>query len=68
MATSEDKHRAEVHRLKAENHLKAAALLEGAEPAKSAAPIPAPSTPKPGSSADEIARFVAACAQRNRGL
>jgi hypothetical protein len=36
--TPEEKHRAEVHRLKAENHLKAAAILEGIEIPKAAAP------------------------------
>ena len=35
--TPEDKHRAEVHRLKALHHLKAADILEGKEPAKTPA-------------------------------
>lgn len=43
--TPEDKHRAEVHRLKALHHLKAADILEGKEPAKTPAAKTAP--PKP---------------------
>jgi hypothetical protein len=70
MTTPEEKCKAEVHRLKAENHLKAAAILEGKEPTKTAAtPIPpAPTKHARGKSPEEIQAFVAAAGRRNRGL
>jgi len=79
MTTNDDRHRASVHRLKAQNHLKAAALLEGRPlqdvpevPAPPVVPTTTPATyppkPKPGQSKAEIDAFVAACNRRNSSI
>lgn len=62
----EEKHKAEVHELKALNHLKAAAILRGEEPAKantrdrahSPAPKPAPSGPVKELNPQEAAAYL----------
>ena len=76
MTTKDDKHRAEVHRQKARNHLIAAAQLLGEEPEEvPVVDVPVVQTttretypPKPAQSREEIDAFVAACARRNSRL